>query len=323
MSDVIACGAPALAMRRWRALGTTAMLWAPADRIEPAVEAATRTILAIDHAANRFDPGSELSRVNASGGRRCTISRCALQALRLAVDAAELTGGAVDPTVGQTMHELGYDRDWDLLVHVSPDTPLQARTAHGRFTHARGLHLRRWRSIELWDDPPAVRIPPTVRLDLGATAKALAADLAAVAAAGAADGGVLCSLGGDIATSGAAPAGGWPIRVADDHRDPDGGCVQDVVIDSGGLATSSLVPRRWYHRGRAVHHIVDPRTGAPVVPRWRTASVAAADCAQANIAATAAIVLGDDAPGWLAGQGLPARLVAADGSVHIQGGWPR
>ena len=123
--------------------------------------------------------------------------------------------------------------------------------------------------------------------------------------------------------AGPPPAGGWPIRVSDDHRDGDAGPVQDIVIESGGLATSSLVPRRWYHDGQAVHHIVDPRTGAPVSPRWRTASVAAADCAQANIAATAAIVLGDDAPGWLAGQGLPARLVAVDGSVHAFGDWPR
>jgi len=310
-----ACG---IARRCWRALGTTALLWAPASRIEDARVAAQREVAEIDRAANRFDPRSDLGRINAAGGRRVTISECALDALRLAIDAAELSGGAVDPTIGQTLHELGYDRDWDLLAHVPPDTPLRACASHGEAVRARG----RWRSIELWEDPPAARIPPTVRLDLGATAKALAADLAAFAAADAAAGGVLVSLGGDIATSGPAPAGGWPIRVADDHRDAGTGPVQDIVIESGGLATSSLVPRRWYHDGRVVHHIVDPRTGAPVAPRWRTASVAAGDCAQANIAATAAIVLADDAPKWLAAHGLPARLVAADGAVHLLGDWP-
>ena len=315
--------ASGFAVRRWNVLGTTAVLWAPPHRIEAARAAAGREIAAIDYAANRFEPGSELSRVNAAGGRRVGISECALDALRLAIDAAELTGGAVDPTVGRTMQELGYDRDWDLLVHVTPDTPLRDPTAHDRFTHAAGLQLRRWRSIELWDDPPGVRIPPTVRLDLGATAKALAADLAAFAAADATGGGVLVSLGGDIATSGPPPAGGWPIRVSDDHRDAGAGPVQDIVIESGGLATSSLMPRRWYRHGRAIHHIVDPRTGVPVVPRWRTVSVAAADCAQANIAATAAIVLGDRACDWLADQGLPARLVSADGSVQTQSGWPQ
>jgi thiamine biosynthesis lipoprotein len=321
--SVTAAGDQQLAARRWNALGTTAVLWAPATRVETALAAAVREIAAIDHAANRFDPSSELAQLNAAAGRRREISDRALDALRLAIDAAELTHGAVDPTVGQTMHELGYDRDWDLLVHVAPGTPLHGGAASERGAGAPGLRRRRWRSIELWEDPPAARIPPTLRLDLGATAKALAADLGAFAAADAADGGVLLSLGGDIATGGPAPAGGWPIRVSDDHRDGDAGPVEDIVIESGGLATSSLVPRRWYHGGRAVHHIVDPRTQAPVSPRWRTASVAAADCAQANIAATAAIVLGDDAPRWLADQGLPARLVAADGRVHVQGGWPR
>jgi FAD:protein FMN transferase len=309
-----------LAVRRWNALGTTAVLWAPAIRIEAALAAASHEIGAIDAAANRFDPGSELSQINAAGGRRREISAYALDALRLGLDAAELTGGAVDPTVGQTMHELGYDRDWDLLVHVSPDEPLQTGM---RFTDLRGPQCGRWRSIQLWDDPPSVRIPPTIRLDLGATAKALAADLGAFAAADAAAGSVLLSLGGDIATAGRSPVDGWPIRVCDDHRNGDAGPAQDIVIESGGLATSSLVPRRWWHDGRAVHHIVDPRTGAPASPCWRTVSVAAADCAQANIAATAAIVLGDEAPGWLAAQGLPARLVAVDGSVHAQGDWPR
>ncbi len=311
------------AVRRWRALGTTAVLWAPGARIEAAFTAASGEIDAINAAANRFDPSSELSRVNAAGGRRCGISACALDALRLAIDAAELTGGVVDPTVGQTMQELGYDRDWDLLVHVPSREPLQDGQARLRFTDLRGRRRGRWHSIQLWEDPPAVRIPPTIRLDLGATAKALAADLGADAAADATGGGVLLSLGGDIATSGPGPAGGWPIRVSDDHRDGNAGPTQDIVIESGGLATSSLVPRRWYHDGRAVHHIVDPGTGRPVAPCWRTVSVAAADCAQANIAATAAIVLGDGAPDWLAAQGLPARLVAVDGSVHVQGDWPR
>jgi thiamine biosynthesis lipoprotein len=55
---------------------------------------------------------------------------------------------------------------------------------------------------------------------------------------------------------------------------------------------------------------------------WRTVTVAAETCADANIAATAAIVLGADAPGWLAQHSLPARLVALDGTVRAQGGWP-
>jgi thiamine biosynthesis lipoprotein len=71
-----------------------------------------------------------------------------------------------------------------------------------------------------------------------------------------------------------------------------------------------------------MHHIVDPRTGLPAAGPWRTASVAAATCAEANAAATAAIVAGEQAVPWLATQGLPARLVGHDGSVRLVGGWP-
>ena len=72
-----------------------------------------------------------------------------------------------------------------------------------------------------------------------------------------------------------------------------------------------------------MHHIIDPFTGEPVASPWRTVSVAAADCADANIAATAAIVRGERAPRWLAELGLPARLVAREGKVVTVGQWPR
>ena len=141
-----------------------------------------------------------------------------------------------------------------------------------------------------------------------------------MAAAGAC--GALVSLGGDIATCGLAPAGGWQIRVTDDHRSDCAAAGQTICIRSGGLATSSTAVRRWRRDGATMHHIIDPRTGAPVRSSWRTASVAAADCTDANIAATAALVRALDAPAWLAGLGLPARLVDWEGNVTTIGSWP-
>ena len=71
-----------------------------------------------------------------------------------------------------------------------------------------------------------------------------------------------------------------------------------------------------------MHHIIDPRTGLPAAGPWRTVSVAAASCAEANAASTAAIIAGDDAVGWLTAQGLPARLIGHDGTIALTGGWP-
>jgi thiamine biosynthesis lipoprotein len=133
---------------------------------------------------------------------------------------------------------------------------------------------------------------------------------------------VLVSLGGDIAVAGPAPAGGWRIRVTDDHAAGPGAPGQTVAITSGGLATSSTTVRAWPRDGQRMHHIVDPATGQPARGCWRTVSVAAGSCVDANAASTAAIVLGAAAAEWLRDRSLPARLVRQDGLVETTAGWP-
>jgi thiamine biosynthesis lipoprotein len=168
-------------------------------------------------------------------------------------------------------------------------------------------------------------LPAGVRLDLGATAKAWAADRAAARIAAELGCGVLVGLGGDISVAGQPPAGGWRIRVQDVSgrpEDPPAGPSAVVAITGGGLATSSTAARRWRRGGDVLHHILDPRTGIPAASGWRTVSVAAASCTAANTASTAAIIRGEAARGWLAGLGLPARLVSESGQTLTVGGWP-
>jgi len=50
--------------------------------------------------------------------------------------------------------------------------------------------------------------------------------------------------------------------------------------------------------------------------------VAAATCVDANTASTAAILRSERATAWLAGLGLPARLVRHDGTTVTVAGWP-
>src|SRR5262249_37441771 len=92
--------------------------------------------------------------------------------------------------------------------------------------------------------------------------------------------------------------------------------------DSGGLATSSTTVRRWAHRDGVHHHLLDPRTLLPAREYWRTASVAAGSCTDANIASPPAILLGAGAPDWLSAVPLPARLVTPPGDVVRVAGWP-
>jgi thiamine biosynthesis lipoprotein len=291
------------------ALGSTAVVVVE-ERSTTAAVAVLRTELdAIDRTCSRFRADSELSWANASAGRVLRISRLFAEAVRVALRAAEQSGGAVDPTVETALVALGYDRDF-AAVAADGAQPVRGRPAAG------------WRTVTLDAPRRILRMAPGTRLDLGATAKALAADRAAAAIAGATGSPTLVSLGGDIATAGALPDGGWPVHVTDDHRAGPDAPGQRIALRGGALATSSTGARRWRRAGRSVHHIVDPSTGEPAAPVWRSVSVAAASCVDANTASTAAIVRGTDAPAWLRSLGLPARLVDPAGAIVHVGAWP-
>ncbi len=296
----------------WRALGTLVQLVVtdPQDLAE-AQRLLTAELSAVDAACSRFRPDSEIRSLRTARGRPVRISPLLAEAVGVALRAAQLTDGDVDPTVGAAMSAIGYDRDFDLVPRTGPPLTVTARAIPG------------WREVHL--EGQSLTMPEGVQLDLGATAKAWAADRAVARVADNIDGGVLVSLGGDIAVAGQVPEGGWRIRVQDvtgSPADPPPGPYALVAIRDGGLATSSTAARRWQRGGDVLHHILDPRTGRPADAVWRTVSVAAGTCADANAASTAAVIRGRQALGWLARLGLPSRLVDVTGAVFTVAGWP-
>jgi thiamine biosynthesis lipoprotein len=287
------------------------VLVADPDALDEVRQVVERELDAMDLACSRFRDDSELSLVNAAAGREVQIGPLLAEAVAAGLRAARSTEGAVDPTVGGAMTRIGYDRDFESVAREGGPIHLVSERIPG------------WQVIELDVERGRLWVPAGVQLDLGATAKALAADRAVGAAATVTAGGVLVSLGGDVAVAGPPPEGGWRVLVTDDHAPPLDAPGQVVSLSGGGLATSSTTVRRW-ERGRVVlHHIVDPATGLPAASCWRTVSVAAATCVDANAAATAAIVWGERALGWLERARLPARLVAVDGRVVRVAGWPQ
>jgi len=296
----------------FRALGTTAVVAvADAGRLVEAAEVVRRCTDRLDAVASRFRDDSELVRLHAaSAGRPVRVSGTLLEAIDEALVAARFTDGVVDPTVGRAMEELGYDRDFADVAPAGPPLPFRRAQVPG------------WRTIRVDHGAGTVTLPPGVQVDLGATAKAGCADAAATMAAAVTGTGVLVSLGGDVAVAGSAPAGGWPVRIADRHdAAPDDPSVV-VAIRHGGLATSGVTARRWTRGDRALHHLLDPTTGRPADTCWRTVSVIAHNCVRANTASTAAVVLGPTAAQWLDHHGFCARLVAVDGTVVGVGSWP-
>ena len=297
-------------------------------KLAPARQLLEDDLAALDLACSRFRPDSELVAVgsaarDAPGPVTIPVSQLLAEAVEVSLRAAELTDGDVDPTVGGVMAALGYDRDFaELRSATAPTSGSSAGPVPGLVTVRT---IPGWRSVTVDVAAGKLTVPPNVQLDLGATVKGWAADGSASKIADRLGCGVLVSLGGDTAVAGPPPDGGWPIRVQDAtmplEEAPDGP-TQVVSIRAGGLATSSTAARRWHHGGDVLHHILDPRTGLPAAPVWRTVSVAAATCADANTAATAAIIRGRQAIGWLARLELPARLVALDGTVRTLAGWP-
>jgi thiamine biosynthesis lipoprotein ApbE len=342
----------------WRALGMLIQLGVtdPA-KLAPARQILADDLAALDLACSRFRPDSELAAVasaarGAPGPVTLPVSQLLAEAVEVSLRAAALTDGDVDPTVGGVMAALGYDRDFAELptaataeimdhdvhpaVHNGPRSSWDPGTSAAPSASpaaspaaAPGTVIVRtipgWRSVSVDVAAGKLTVPANVQLDLGATVKGWAADSSAAKIAERLGCGVLVSLGGDTAVAGPPPDNGWPIRVQDAtmplEEAPDGP-TQVVSIRAGGLATSSTAARRWHHGGDVLHHILDPRTGLPAAPVWRTVSVAAATCADANTAATAAIIRGDKAPPWLTSLNLPARLVSVEGAITTIAGWP-
>lgn len=295
---------------RWTALGTYVHLATgdPAD-LPGARRIAESVLTEVDRTCSRFRADSDLVRANGRPGRWTPVDPLLVAALRVAVEAAAVTDGLVDPCLGRALVSLGYDSDLRVVQRRAhpvdrPPPPPQP-----------GL----WREIGL-DPDGALRVPQGCALDLGATAKAWAADLVAAQVVDELGTHVLVSLGGDVRIDGPdTPRPDWTVRVTECLDDVEG---EVVALAGGGVATSSTRARRWRTRHGVAHHVLDPRTRRPTDEHWRTVTATGPTCVAANVASTAALVLGRAAVPWLERHAVSARLVHRDGELTRTGGWP-
>ncbi len=303
---------PPIASRSVRAIGTTATVAVTAiERADDALVLLTHDLAALDDACSRFRPDSELIQLErTSEGRPVTVGPLLFDLVEVACAVAVQTAGIVDPTIGSALIELGYDRDFGALTDPLFNPDYRPQPAPG------------WWQIQLDPDDRTVAIPAHVHVDLGATAKAYAADRAAVRIAERLGCGALVNLGGDVAVAGPVPTEGWPVGIARECTVPINQVDEVVAVFAGGLATSGTTARSWVLNGSVVHHIVDPWTGREALPVWSLVSTAASSCVEANAWSTAAVVWGEDAVGNLGDLGIPARLVDAEGNITRVGGWP-
>lgn len=253
---------------------------------------------------SRFLPGSELSRLNARAGSPVVVGGLLFRVVREALDAAEATEGAFDPTLLRQQARIGYDRSFNRLP--SAIAPAVGPAAPGGA----------WRHVRLDLRSRVVELPAGCALDLGGIAKGMAVDAALELLQGRGAPGALVSAGGDLAVRGLpAHDDAWTVLVGEEGD-------QVVPLVHGALATSGVARRSWRQGGTARHHILDPETGEPAESGVREVTVAASRCARAEVGATAAFVLGPERGAeFLRRHGLAGRFTLTDGTRHLVD-WP-
>jgi thiamine biosynthesis lipoprotein len=267
-------------------MGTEVELLVQSDVADAELASAEAEIHRLEALLTRFDPASELSRLNTEGSLDAGPEL--REVVELALAGRTATGGRFDPTVHDALVEAGYDRTYDDLPVDGP-APAAGRPCGG------GVRL----------DGNRIELDEGVRLDFGGIGKGYAAERAAdiLSAAGP----CLVNAGGDIALRGV-----WTIGVDDGPT---------LELARGGLATSGRDRRAWRRGGRELHHLIDPATGEPAASDLLRASVVGRDAVEAEIWAKALFLAGSHAAAAEAdAQRLPCVLVTRDGGTRLAGG---
>jgi thiamine biosynthesis lipoprotein len=251
-------------------MGTEMELLVEADDAGDALDAAEAEFHRLEALLSRFRDDSELSRLNRDGAIEAGADL--LRVVELALAARDRTGGRFDPTVHDAVVAAGYDRsfeDIDAESHVVCRAPDMVRGA----VAGGGVSV----------DGARIALEPGTRIDLGGIGKGYAAERAAELLALA--GPCLVNAGGDVATRG----GSWPVGV-----ETAGGSLT-LELTGAALATSGRDRRRWRRDGRELHHLIDPRTGAPAETDLLRVTVVAPDAIEAEVAAKSLFLAGADA----------------------------
>lgn len=286
----------------FRAMGTDMVLW-----LETAESAAAQCVFAEAEALfrdneqilSRFQPQSELSRLNRRSGHWTTVSALLWDVLVAALEMAEETNGRFDPTLLNGLEQAGYTHSFERL-------PMPIALPH---PSSYLVEAQNWQAVLLNSEDRSVFVPNGLRLDVGGIAKGFTAQQAVVLLSE--WGPCLVDAGGDI-SAGAAPSGydGWPVAVTTPRTSQTQLDLLTLSLAHASLATSGIDHRRWQQNGRSQHHLIDPATGQPVETDLLTVTIWAETAVVAEAWATAVIIHGTDSGVTaLVARDIPAVLI--------------
>jgi thiamine biosynthesis lipoprotein len=292
--------------REFHAMGSTIELLLPQEQADRGSSAVRQLFAEWEQTLSRFQPDSELSRLNRAAGKPVRVSHLLLKVLQTALTAALATEGMFDPTLLNQLVRMGYDSSFDLLPLSLPKSISSAVPGGG------------WRKIQVDVEHQYVTLPEGVGLDFGGIAKGMAVDAALDLLSRLGITPTLVNAGGDLAVLGLpANASHWPIGIEGKQ------VTWNISLRSGALATSGVARRHWQQGTQRRHHIIDPRLGESVQSNLWSVTVAAERCEQAEVAAKVAFLLGPErGRDFLHRHGIAGLFLLEDGNQISAGSWP-
>jgi thiamine biosynthesis lipoprotein len=273
-----------------------------------AIAGAKRSLLEWHGRFSRFEPDSELSRLNADPRVTVPVSPMMRRVVEVAVSAARETGGLVDATLVDEIESAGYDHD---LGEAPTPLPLAEAIALAPQRSPGGPNEQaRWLAFDVDRRVGTVSRMPGVKLDSGGIAKGVFADeLAAVLTRHAA---FVVDCCGDLRLGGTAGV----TREVHVESPFDGSPLHTFELSGGGVATSGIGRRAWLDAaGLPAHHLLDPATGRPAFTGIAQVTALAPTAIEAEMRSKAALLSGPDrAAGWLPHGGV---VVFDDGSHRV------
>ncbi len=268
----------------FRAMNTTVQTWLYSQIEGDLLQDIHGLFSSFEKRLSRFNPKSELFRLNQCECDTVQVSPILLDALEVALLASEATKGLYDPTILKVLEQAGYDRSFEL---ISPSS-LPAKYRRSRPSSPIPPYGN-YRSVQINRVRREVYRPPGLKFDLGGMGKGWTVDRAADRLQGI--GPFLVNAGGDIFAYQSPPGQrGWEINIS--HPWKLDRFVAQLFIHHKALATSTIARRRWNHKGEIKHHLIDPRTGQPAQTDAISVTVTADRTVMAEIYAKVALILG-------------------------------